>query len=60
MPEDGKEKVLGERDFIFSIVRKYINENSNPKNTAIFWSKEKIYEQAPDIQCILSELNAHH
>ena len=36
MPEDGKEKVLGERDFIFSIVRKYINENSNPKNTAIF------------------------
>ena len=25
-----------------------------------FWSKEKIYEQAPDIQCILSEVNADH
>ena len=31
-----------------------------PKIPQYVWSKEKIYEQAPDIQCILSELNAHH
>ena len=45
MPEDAKEKVLGERDSILSIVRKCNNENVNPKKTIVDPRKGN-YEQA--------------
>ena len=49
--------LLNERDRVLGNVRKYIDNNLNPKKRNILNLLKENYEKVPNIQYILKELN---
>ena len=57
LSEDQKNEIMQQRDNLLCKIKKYIDENLNPKKCNFFDSSKDDYEQAPDILDILRELD---